>query len=176
MNGDAIDGTGRRQAGIGQWTTDLNQQVDAAAQLLEGIGAKRWFFTAGSPYHVETPGMRAEHSLADKFGTELEMDVSLRFGQHYMHFAHWVATSKVFHYRTTPIARELLIALCNQKSLWDYEWTVRSHCHYTVMVQYKSHAAIITPAWQMRTPFTIQRMSPFNQPDIGAVRLDLYAY
>ena len=135
-------------------------------------GKAEWYGIDNFGSHIRIKsdaGIKFEKELASRFGSDLYDDLSGNFRGHTMHFAHHIGVSQVFHYRTTPLSRELLTALCNQKSLHNYEWTVRSHAHYVVEARYKTHRGIITPAWQMRTHYTI-RKSPFMVSDIGAVR------
>ncbi len=52
INGDTIDGDGKRSGGTEQITTDRKKQVAMAIECIEQIGAKHYTMTFGTPYHT----------------------------------------------------------------------------------------------------------------------------
>lgn len=53
VNGDGIDGRGKKSAGQEQVTCDLNMQLDMFAWIIDWVGAEKTACTNGSTYHVE---------------------------------------------------------------------------------------------------------------------------
>lgn len=169
-NGDIIDGYQPANQGVEVWTADLDEQIDAATILLEMLKPREAYFTRGTNYHVSTAGRRQEETLAGNFGSKLHEDIYLDFEGYVIHAAHHLSYSKVFHYRTTPLARAMLIAKLNESKTYKCDWLIRAHVHYFVQIRFGSHCAFSLPGWETRTPYTI-RKSPEDVPDIGAVRL-----
>lgn len=140
--GDAVDGQGSKDAGVHQWTTDPTQQVNHAAHLIEMWHAKRIFICGGSNYHVqvgEKSGVSAEEMLAQKIKAEpypnqdhIPEEDRKRSGAHWfltfenvsIHVAHHVSVSRVFAYKSTAIAREMMAAKLNDplQRGWKTEW------------------------------------------------------
>jgi len=54
VNGDAIDGSGKRSGGTELITTDRSEQADMAMAALKVVKAPNWVFTFGTPYHTGT--------------------------------------------------------------------------------------------------------------------------
>jgi len=67
INGDAIDGDGKRSGGTEQITTDRKKQVAMAIECIEQIGAKKHTMTFGTPYHTGD-------------AEDFEIDVAKHFG------------------------------------------------------------------------------------------------
>jgi len=172
VNGDAIDGPSPASL-YETWCSDVSEQVEAAYELLEMWNANAYRFTVGSGYHVSSKNLKYEQTLANLFGTRAEQQLSIEVGDKRMHVAHEIGVSGSPMYRTTALARELAFLKLNQSYLSDYDWTIRSHAHYYVHVEYKSHHGLITPCWQIQTPYMVKR-SPFGMiPDIGALRITI---
>jgi hypothetical protein len=68
--GDAVDGSGDRDGGVGQITVDRYEQVLMAEEVLKATKAKSFQLVAGTPYHVSSDGEDFERILADKIGGE----------------------------------------------------------------------------------------------------------
>ena len=169
LNGDIIDGIQASNAGVEVWTADLDEQLDAATQLIEMIKPRKTYVVAGTNYHVSTKGRKQERTLAANFGSKLYVDLPLDFEGHKMHFAHHIGRSAVFHYRTTPLAREMLIAKLNEHKTHRFEWLVRSHVHYFVQIRYGTHGAMTLPGWETPSPYA-KKFSAMDIADIGGVR------
>jgi hypothetical protein len=75
-----------------------------------------------------------------------------------IHLSHDISVStSSWQYRTTPIAKELVAALLNEKELYSYKSIIRSHAHYFCTVAFTSNFGLITPCWQTRTPYMIRK-------------------
>ena len=174
INGDACDGTNRRGSGIGEWTSDIHLQAKTAAELCKMFDAGKYLITQGSPYHVaENPC--ADALTADALGGEFAPEFALKLKDEgvRLHFSHKIGVStSSWQYRTTPIARELVSALLNEKEYGKFHGIIRSHAHYYCGVEFGSHFGIITPCWQLRTPFMVAGGLAML-PKIGAIVLDI---
>lgn len=174
INGDAVDGVNRRGSGIGAWTTNLDLQARCAAELCEMFDADRYIATQGSGYHTgENP--TADGLFAEKLGAEFGTEIALNLKEEKirLHFSHAIGVSQAsWQYRTTPIARELVSALLNEKEYGKFHGVIRSHAHYYCGVEFGSHFGIITPCWQLRTPYMTQKGLALL-PKLGAIVLDV---
>ena len=174
INGDACDGPNKKGSGIGCWTTDIRLQAKTAAELCKMFDAKKFLVTQGSGYHVaENPSADAmtADELKAEFGTELALN--LKEEKIRLHFSHQIGVSQAsWQYRTTPIARELVSALLNEKEYGKFHGVIRSHAHYYCGVEFGSHFGIITPCWQLRTPYMVAKGLALL-PKLGAIVLDV---
>lgn len=183
LNGEPVDGQQPKDKGVGAWTTDWNDQINAAVQLVKMFGAKKIYVTRGSNYHVELGGVSIEEIFGERVGAtrnpkgdgnfifnELFLDVEdTKF-----HFAHHVSGSlSGWMYRSTPPAKEMMLAQLNQSHKWPFDVLVRSHNHYYWFVGSSSKLALLTPAWQLQTWFAMRKTSAGSIPDIGAVRFEV---
>ena len=207
IDGDAVDGQGRKRGGAEQWTTDLLEQVEHAADLIRMWGARRFYVLRGSGYHVEVgaTGVCAEELLARKLHAEpypnqehvpedrrerSGYDWYLTFDRLTFHIAHEIGVSRVFHYRSTPIAREMLHLHLNDALRHEYRRAlqlgllrdleayrtrivVRAHAHYYWMCATSGTAGYNLPCWQARSAFQRQRGPLAIEPDIGFVGFEI---
>ncbi len=191
VNGDSTDGGGQKRGGSEQWTTDLDDQVAEAAELILMWKAKKIIIVRGSNYHAEVKGtgMNLEEGVAREVGAEFYPNTSHlpekrrpRSGYHWyltledytFHIAHKVGVSRVFHYRTTPIARELLHmklndALRHQVDKYKTRCVLRSHAHYFVECKFPNSQGMILPCWQGLSPYMEQEGPLAISPTIGFV-------
>ena len=158
VNGDVVDGYGVKDKGAEQWNTDINTQVETACECLSQIRSKRFVITQGTPYHTSAnpsgDEMVANHlrKSGDSeviFGT----DAILRVNGLRLHCSHKIGiSSSAWMYRTTPVAKELVMALLNAQELGRIDGVIRSHAHYFVEVKFGHTFGMILPCWQARTP------------------------
>jgi hypothetical protein len=174
INGDAVDGPNRRGSGMGCWTTNIDLQAECATTLCKMFKADRYIVTQGSGYHTgENPS--GDAMVADKLGAQFGTEIALKLKDDRirLHFSHSIGVSQAsWQYRTTPIARELVSALLNEKEYGKFHGVIRSHAHYYCGVEFGSHFGIITPCWQLRTPYMTQKGLALL-PKLGAVVLDI---
>ncbi len=202
LAGDAVEGQGRKDSGTHAWTTDVDEQVVSCADLLALWGAKRIFIVGGSKYHVMVgdSGLSAEELLARRIGAEeypnqghIPLDRRRRSGPHWFltmggvtaHVAHHVGISRVFHYKSTPIAREMLQAKLNDPmrrewermyraapaggdaraglladmALYQTRVVVRAHSHYFWACDAGGTLGMTLPAWKCPDPYILSRDS-----------------
>jgi len=173
VNGDAIDGMQYRDRGKYVWTTDWREQAKWCAELLSTIKSKRFYFTSGSGYHVGS-NPQAEATVADimrgmGYQTFHATDFFLKKHGRRIHFCHHINVSKSnWQTRTSMLARELTLALLNEKHFGEFDGVVRSHAHYHIKTEFANKFAMILPAWQARTPFVAKNSLGWVS-DIGYV-------
>jgi hypothetical protein len=160
VNGEAIEGEQRANKGKECWTTDLNKQLKAAADLVNMIDYDKLLVTYGTEYHTGS-----NPNLDEMFATQMkaaghgwELHFKPTNSDSIFHIAHQIGTSvSAWQFRTTGIARELVMALLNERELYKYRGIIRSHAHYYVSVAFTESFGIVTPCWQSRTPYQIRK-------------------
>ncbi len=213
--GDAIDGQGRKDGGTQQWTTDVDEQVCHCADLLKMWGARKVYIIGGSKYHVmlQDTGLSGEEMLGRKIGAEeypnqkgVPVDHRHRSGPQWFltfenvtaHFAHHVGVSRVFHYKSTPIAREMMQAKLNDplRREWERMYrdaaptkklltqlhdtmdafttkiVVRGHTHYYWSCDAGGSLGLNLPAWKVPDPW-IQERDPLGFGHLGFIGLEV---
>jgi hypothetical protein len=160
MNGDAIDGPGRKDT-TGHLTTDIEEQQEMAETILDYVKAERRHVVRGTGFH--TDGDKAyENDLESSYtGDDLRLMVHGRR----VHFRHVVGRSDTPYGQYTQIAKELTNEIM-QASFEGYEPAdviIRSHVHYHAMISVGdattgySRIAFSTPSLELRGP----RSGPF---------------
>lgn len=163
INGDLVDGPNKKSNGKGTWTNDLQTQALCAAHLILMIKAKRYHVTFGSPYHTgdnlnaDALVGRILKSAGKEVKSGYEVAITYKDEDSSYHFAHGISVSQVFHYRSTPIAREMMSAILNEKQIGKYNGIIRSHCHYYCAVEYGHSFGLITPGWKMRDSYGVKK-------------------
>ena len=215
LDGDIVDGQGQKDGGSLQWTTNIEDQINHCVDLVRMWNARKIYVIWGSKYHVgigRDTGMCAEELLAQKLGGEeypnqehLPEEYRQRSGIHWfltfegttVHFSHHVGFSRVFHYMSTPVAREMMNARLNDPmrhkleqlyqnkdisfrdlssemenlSTYKTRIIVRGHAHYFWMNDSGGSIGIVLPSWQGTTPFMLER-NPLGFSHIGFVGFD----
>lgn len=162
INGDICDGYQKAEQGKYVITSDLRTQAEHAVELISMIDAKKFFLTKGTEYHAMND-RPLEQYVADLL-KERGIIVSYRPEQSIaadwcrIHALHHIPVSmSTWQYRTTPLARDALLYELHEDVYGHYNLIVRSHAHYYVGVDFGHRAAVITPAWQTRTPFAVKK-------------------
>lgn len=177
INGDAIEGRARRESGVPCWSVNLTDQLADAEKLIEMWNAGTIYVTDGTGYHVDAEGLGGlENKLAKNLGAvkvghgkKISADeLFLRIGGLTFHFAHHISVGSGW-YRTTPLAKEMAMALLNASHKHKADVTVRSHCHFFCGVEFTSQKGFITPCWQLQTRYLFKK-GAWVMPDIGAIR------
>lgn len=159
-NGDLCEGTNRVEQGLGNWTTDSHLQVRVAVDLLASLGAKNYVITEGTGFHV---GMNPslDHQVADqlreKTGVKVrygpDMAVLIKEENYRIHTCHMIGVSGAFHYRSTPIATELMAARLNEEEYGKFDGLLRGHAHYYVYLEFGQQWGAVTPGWKMKDAY-----------------------
>jgi len=150
VNGDCIDGRGKRSGGTELITVNRLEQVEIAAFAINYCGAEKVVMTRGTPYHKGTKE-EWENELAKKVGCK-------KIGDHEFYningvifdVKHHVGSSTIPHGQYTPVARD---------RLWNLIWSeykmqpkadilIRSHVHYHEGLSGIDWEAYTTPSLQ----------------------------
>jgi hypothetical protein len=150
VNGDCIDGKGKKSGGTELIEADATKQCTIAEEAIEFAKARHNFLTFGTAYHVGD-----ESDMERKIATDIEAD---KIGSHdwldvnglVFDYKHHASSSIIPHGRHTAIARERLWNM-----LWN-EWDecpkaniiIRSHVHYFNYCGGYGWLAMTTPALQ----------------------------
>lgn len=207
--GDAIDGKGKRGGGVEQWDTSVRNQAIRAAALARLWDAKQYIVIRGSGYHCAESGEYGEEIMAQElkamtFPHQEHIDPKLRdrsgwdayiiIGGVTFHLAHQMPVSKVFHYRSTPITREMMYTKLNDglahakeelsqnlmeagvdpKTI-DFKTRniIRAHCHFYWESASARTLGIVLPCWQALTPYMRGKSPTAISSDIGFVGFEV---
>jgi len=191
LNGDLTEGVNRKENALGLWAQDPDDQVRHAVELTEMWGAKQKVVTRGSGYHGKVGNIPVEEHFAREakampYPNQPKGKERMHSGHQWyltlngrtFHIQHHVPVSKVWHYRTTPLARELLYSKVNDALRYDpggfkTTVTVRSHAHYFNYVEYGSTRGWVLPCWKGLDEFLLSRGGVAISPDIGFVGVEI---
>ena len=167
-NGDAIDGVHHNSTT--QITHNLGTQRLMAESCLQPIVDQcegRYFHIRGTEAHVGKSGTEEEalarnlKAIPSADGHHARYDLWLRIGPNndLIHLLHHIGTTGSAAYEATAVHKELTESF-NEAARWGNQPAsiiVRSHRHrhiQTVMPWRNGEArAVVTPAWQGKTPF-----------------------
>ena len=154
--GDNCDGVDRHGSGEYNDTSNILEQVDISTTLLKQIPTKTWFVVQGSPYHT-AQNVSSDALVARELGAEFGEELVINAGKR-IHCSHMVGVSMASPaYRTTPIAREMMLAAINEKEYGKYDCILRGHAHYFVSVRFGGSMGVICPCWKGRDAFASRR-------------------
>lgn len=90
-----------------------------------------------------------------------------------MYFRHAIGvSSSTWQYRSTPVAKEMLLAVMNEVEIGKFKFMGFNHAHYYVGVQFGDTTGIIGPCWKGRDGFA-KRRSLSMVPRLGYVVVDV---
>lgn len=174
VNGDICDGFQVASKGKYTWTNDLAVQADIAAEIINGIAAERVYCIRGSDYHCQAD-RPLEQDVANKIDNgRYREETVIEHKDYRYHVSHFVPVSSSAFYRSTPIAKAMLVAALNQKEeeYGPLNAVVRSHAHFWCAVSLGHSWGFVTPGWQNRTPFAL-KIGTMSTPDIGCLLLEI---
>jgi len=193
FNGDAMDG--RHHGSTTQVSQNLADQQSIAEECLrpEVKKAETYYHIAGTEAHVG-PSAEDEERLARALGARPDSEgqharpfLWLELAHHLIHIAHHVGGTSARAYEMTAPHREY-IEFCGDAGQWNRrapQLIVRSHrhrhCKPTSSGAWGDSGAVVTPGWQLKTPFVHRIMGGrASEPQIGGIvvragsRLGLY--
>lgn len=155
VNGDAIDGKGKRSGGGELITADRDEQCDMAQEAIEYTRAKKVYMTYGTPYHV---------GYEEDWETVLARNLDVEhIGAHDWYEVegvvfdckHKVSSSIIPHGRNTGP---------NRDALWNAIWAerdlqpranvfIRSHVHYHTFSGDARQLIMTTPCLQAHSKY-----------------------
>ena len=177
VNGDAIDGDGKKSGGTEQLTTDRLKQCKMAVKTLKVIpGKPKFFMSYGTGYHTgddeDFEDIIAELIGAEKIGAEDTVNINGLL----INYRHHIGRSSIPHGRHTAVAKE---------RLWNLMWAergeypkadviVRSHVHYYDFCGGIDWLGLTTPALQgYGSKFGARRVT--GTVDVGLVYFDIWS-
>lgn len=169
FNGDICDGNGRRSGGRGLVTPNIRIQAQMASYALDMLPKVPFYFTMGTDYHEMADGQSIEEWLADRYNGTYGMDLRVATCGIVTHVGHFVPVSNTsWQYRTTPLARDLLLLALNdaEERYGKIDLAIRSHAHYFVDVAFSKQMGIISPCWKVRDEYSVKK-DLITPPDIG---------
>lgn len=187
MNGDALDGN--HHGGTTQVSHNLKDQSALAYKCLHPVTQAcegRYWHIRGTEAHVG-PSAVEEERLAQSLGAipneqgqyarwELWKRIAGEGRGHLCHFLHHIGTTGSAAYESTALHKEMVESFV-ESGRWGDEppqVIVRSHRHRhfetRIAVAGGYGIATITPAWQLKTPFTWKIPGArLSQPQLGGV-------
>jgi hypothetical protein len=149
--------------------------------------AEKYFSIRGTPAHVGQSSIEEEQvaeelkAKPNEEGKHSRYELWLKLGPHLIHFLHHVGTTSSSAHESSAVNAELAAEFV-ESARWGEKSPsviIRSHRHRAIEIRLPSKrgyvTAAVTPAWQLKTPFSWKiagaRLSP---PQIGGmlVRLD----
>jgi hypothetical protein len=184
INGDIIDNIHHDVVNI--LSSSVQVQEEAAWRLLNGIRRlcpariHEIYFVAGTEAH-SGPGAQSERRLAGQMNAIPDDSGELTPFQRWLdvdgtifHFAHTIGTTSSAAYESSAPMRELVASMV-EATQWNRpmpDVLVRSHRHRFIEVPIPTATGrirvVITPGWQLRTPF-VERVDRMRMPHIGGV-------
>lgn len=151
VNGDAVDGHGKKSGGSELLTTDMLSQVDIAYECLSHIKYKKAYFTHGTGYHASNDGGEDfERVLASKCNAEVYDELRLDVDGVIFDIRHHIGSSSMPSGRFTSIAKtrmwDALDAERNDRESANIY--LRSHVHYYAHCGEAQWSAFTLPALQ----------------------------
>lgn len=193
VNGDAIDGI--HHGSTTQLSHNIEDQIETAFAVLSPIVTRckelggTYYHIRGTEAHVGQSG-QYEERLAKMLGAKpneegqyATWDLWHRVGEDtkrvrapLVHLLHHIGSTASAAHESSAVNAELS-AMYNQAGRWGHQppdYIVRSHRHRSIAVDMDSHrgraAAIVTPAWQGRTPFSWKIPGArVSEPQIGGI-------
>jgi hypothetical protein len=181
-NGDAIDGIHHNS--VTQITHNIEDQkliaYEAMKPIVSGKKCKEYFHIRGTEAHVGSSGQH-EESLAKALGAipdenknYARWDLWLQMNSALVHFTHHIGNTSSAAYESTAVYKELVEAY-NEAGRWNNkppDVIVRSHRHRQMEIRIPTDKgygiSIVTPGWQLRTPFTYRiGLGRSSTPQIG---------
>jgi len=149
VNGDAVDGRGRKTGGTEQITTDMQEQVEIAIECIHAVKAKKIVMTYGTPYHTGDED-DYESLIAQRVGAKIGSHEWIDADGVIFDVKHKVGSSSVPYGRHTAVSREdTWNALYHEAELSPRcHILLRSHVHYFSYCGSFGRLQITTPACQ----------------------------
>lgn len=153
VNGDSTEGKGVKTGGTELLTSDMEEQSEMAADVINFVGAKRVFATYGTPYHVGSDA-DWENIVCSKVGNFEKIEAEGHYDVEGLQVAckHYIGNTSSPASRGTALSnaqiKQLLWAVRDQQPMANL--IVRSHVHRAFCIQDPAvnFAALTTPALQ----------------------------
>lgn len=156
--GDAIEGSGGRNAGTELLTADLEEQAEIAVAALEIVRPRRgWHMVYGTPYHTASDGQDWDRHVAERLDTTIQDHIWRDVDGCTFDVKHHIGGSNSVNGGDSSLRNEI-----NQARAWHLDsgwplcdWLIRGHVHRHRVVD----NCITLPALQLWTKFGGRRCS-----------------
>ncbi len=186
FNGDALDGVHHNSTT--QISHNIEDQLTIAEQILRPevelcrTHGGTYYHIRGTEAHVGKSGIY-EEQLAKRLGAKpndsgqcARYDLWKRVGECLVHLLHHIGTTSSAAHEASAVNAELTAEYV-EAARWNQEppsYVVRSHRHRFIAVDLNSAngyaAGIVTPAWQLKTPFAWKIAGArITEPQIGGI-------
>ena len=112
-------------------------------------------------YYRGSENVTERDPIAHRRYVRIEDILQMRVNGLVFNIIHHTGTSSSFHYAPTTIAQQGLQNLIQTGKLWSHndapKFTVRSHSHHFVLVEYGNSVMWVNPAWQIFSMYTLQK-------------------
>lgn len=184
FNGDLIDGVHHKTTSIisSSWQVQESAAIDILGKLPapQGFTIHQRFVVRGTEAHSDIGGQSEERIAkgigcqANEIGEYSAWQLWLEVDGCVFQFAHHIGVTSSAAYESSAPMREMVAGLV-EAAQWDRKLPnvfVRSHRHRFIIVPIPTlngrYQSVITPGWQLRTPFT-ERIDRMRMPHIGGV-------
>lgn len=189
-NGDAVEGV--HHGSVTQISHNLGDQGEIAYRLLMPVVERckasggRYYHIRGTEAHVAKSGQEEERlakrlgAVPNEAGQFARWELWKRVGGGLVHWLHHIGTTSSSAHEASAVNAELSTSYV-EAGRWGHEppdIIVRSHRHRCMEVRLPARkngelryaSAVVTPAWQLKTPFTYKIAGARqSQPQIGGI-------
>jgi hypothetical protein len=156
FDGDLVDGPGRKET-LGLWTTDSEEQADAAAEALSIVRARERYVCYGTPLHTVT-SLSIENLVASKLNAEirdtLRLKIKGRSWEVRFNTRHVQGRSDIPAGQGAQTGKEIIREML-QSLIEDFkpaDILSRAHTHYWFRIEIARRTGISLPALMLPDP------------------------
>lgn len=168
--GDSVNGVNKHENGAGNWTNDVDKQVETAVALLRMTGAKKFYGVQGSGYHTSL-NTSADKLVIDALGGIFDEDLHIHCDDVHFYLKHVVGASSVIKGRGTSLNGDMEAMKMYPETYGDVDVHLRGHAHYHHAVWWERVWGIVAPAWKFKDAFMKRGKVTFGQ-DCGYLVFD----
>ncbi len=184
INGDTLDGNHHNSTH--QISHNLADQRRISEIILKPVCRQcngNLYMIRGTEAHVGKSGQEEETlakeigAIPNEIGNYARWDLWLRIGGKLAHITHHIGTTSSLQYETTALMKEYAIA-CAEAGCWGLEnpsWVVRAHRHRFSKIEVPTSRGdgicVVTPGWQLKTPFVWHGAGRNTNPQFGGILL-----
>lgn len=145
-NAESIDGPGRKET-LGLWTTDVNEQAEVAAEVIDVWNAKRRYMTYGSSYH-SCGVTKYDRLVADKVQALCKEEIRLEINGKLFRFRHVLPRSDTAYGQPSQLYKEGIreLVMATDEDFAAAQFVFGSHNHYYFRVETFARTTVATPS------------------------------
>jgi predicted phosphodiesterase len=150
VNGDAIDGPGRKDSAE-HLTTDIEEQQNISIEIIKTINAKKTIMTRGTGYHVKTD-CELENRIAEVTESQIENELKFSVNDVIFHARHTTGKGGTAYGSITSGQRSAIVTMLNDIEADNVKADIfiRSHIHEYSAVDRDLYKLFITPCLQFK--------------------------